>query len=320
MLKIEDVTGSEQTTDRQREEMLKDHYYRVNPSEYFERRLWGVIAIADYEEGNGQPWRRSDPDSVVFKYLHLIGKDVQWEEPPGDTLGNRSMAVVESYALMQHVIETTLRLFAVARSYKPGVSPVMDLVNLVSPSSLREHVDALLGPRATQIVRDIFPEKQLVDTEGKDSRKDHRRHVRYLTEWLTFFARFYSDKHFRGARGNNQLKHGAITTPHLDRDVVTYVETLREPGFESEYLLRTDSSDVATNLVLARVGISMIQSLWQLSEVMAYPGEIKSYSYDWSPLPEDVFANGGVPLGSTVKVLKEKTPTRAKTRGSKKKR
>jgi hypothetical protein len=58
-------------------------------------------------------------------------------------------------------------------------------------------------------------------------------------------------------------------------------------------ILRTDNSDPATNLGISQVGISIVRSLWQMSQVVAYPNTETSYDYDYSPMPSELFASTG---------------------------
>ncbi len=72
--------------------------------------------------------------------------------------------------------------------------------------------------------------------------------------------------------------------------------------------LRTDNSDPATNLAISQIGISIVRSLWQMSQVVAYPGILANYDYDYSPLPLELFASTNRPPRSMTQTLLQPAP------------
>ena len=135
------------------EELLKDHYYRVDPAEYFERRLWGIIALADMK-ADSIKWDATDDDSLFAQFRGVL-KDKRFEVnvPPGDTLSSRTMASIESYTLMQHVIETALRLFVASGERVAGNSLMLKLVNMRLAADFRDALKPLLGAAARHTVQ-----------------------------------------------------------------------------------------------------------------------------------------------------------------------
>lgn len=250
----------------------------------------------------------------------------------GETLDPTTMASIESYTLMQHVIETVLRLYVAAKSRKVGTSPMQALLNLRTSEQLRQPIKELLRDDAGQTVKaTIFPpELQAVDEPADVDQMDD--HILFLTEWLRRFALFYSDDHFGGARGNNQLKHGAAVAPRADIEYsyhteippkksltdeewgagtpiingpsISYMELIKPQGHEHGIRLRTDNSDPATNLAIAGVGISIIRSLWILAGAVAKPLHPIDYLFDFSPLPDELFAKSKRPPRSIVRILR----------------
>lgn len=322
------------------EEVLKEHYYRVDPGEYFERRLWGIVALADMQSGSLK-WDRSDRTSLFGQFQSVLkDKKFALNVPPGDTLSSRTMAAVESYALMQHVIETALRLFVAGQERTTGSSPMTRLLNIRQAPDLREPIKPLLGGRARHAVSEVMFPPELQHENAKESKEEIRRHLDFLTAWLTFFAQFYSDGDFNGAQGNNQLKHGATVVPRddlnavlhlaeqppttltpeqwdnaaavINAESVTYVLQERGgKGMTPGLTLRTDNSDPATNLAISQVGISIVRSLWQMSQVVAYPYTPADYDYDYSPLPAELFASTDRPPRSITQTLLHPAPKAA---------
>lgn len=314
------------------ERELSEHYFRINPAEYFERRLWEIIKTADTARQDVRGWHTNDPTSMFNQYAGLIGKEINLDNPPGETLDSTTMASIESYTLMQHVIETVLRLYVAAKDRKVGTSPMQTLLNMRTSDKLRQPIKELLRDDAAQIVKaTVFPpELQSVDELADVDQMN--RHIFFLTEWLKHFARFYSDDHFGGSRGNNQLKHGAAVAPRADIEYsyhteippnesltneewdagtpiingpsVSYMELIKINGYEPGIRLRTDNSDPATNLAIAGVGISIIRSLWIIAEGVANPPHPIDYLFDYSPLPDDLFAKSKRPPRSIVRILR----------------
>jgi len=314
------------------EELLKDHYFQMDPGEYLERRMWGIIAMSRIEKLE-DVWGEDDPSSLFSQYSRILGKDMDKLNAPGDTLTTRTLVATESYALMQHSVETLLRLYVVAQEREPGVSPMSKLLAMRSPRAVRDPIKALLDERLIPNVRRLIPHG-IFDVNTEDGRNVYKNHLRYLTKWLSFFAEFYSDDNFAGARGNNQLKHGLTVSPRSDllasfvaateppttmteeewkaatavinADSISYTETVAtklhsEPG----YNLRTDNADPATMLALSQVASSICKSLWQVSKIFAYPGVQAEYTFNWSPLPHDLLKRSGKPPRAMRKVLKE---------------
>lgn len=335
-----DVDASPATPDAV-EESMKDHYYRVDPAEYFERRLWGIIALADLEPG-AVKWQSADGTSL-FGQFQAVLKDKKFalDVPPGKTLTSRTMASVESYTLMQHVIETALRLFVAGQERVTGSSPMTKLLGMRHGGDLREPLKPLLGPAARRAVARVMFPHELQHDKSEQSKLDMRRHLDFLTGWLVFFARFYSEGDFNGAQGNNQLKHGATVAPRDDLNIalhmaaepprtltaeewdaaaaiinaesVTYV--MQERGGQNMIpglTLRTDNSDPATNLGISQVGISIVRSLWQMSQVVAYPNTERNYDFDYSPMPDELFASTVKPPRSVKQTLLQPAPRQKK--------
>lgn len=323
------------------EEVLKEHYYRVDPAEYFERRLWGIIALADMQSAK---WDHTDQASLFGQFRSVLSdKKFANDVPPGETLSSRTMAAIESYSLMQHVIETALRLFVAGQERAVGSSPLTKLLNMRVSSDLRDPIRQLLGGEARHAVsRMMFP-PELRHEESEETKQNMRRHLDFLTAWLTFFARFYSDADYNGAQGNNQLKHGATVAPRDDLSVVLHVAeqppttltpeqwndaaavinaesvtyVLQERGGKNMtpgLTLRTDNADPATNLAISQIGISIVRSLWQMSQVVAYPLTPKDYDYDYnySPLPDELFDSTERPPRSITQTLLQPAPKLAK--------
>ena len=112
------------------EEVLKEHYYRVDPGEYFERRLWGIVALADMLH-DSVTWDRVDQESLFGQFQSVLKeKKIALDVPPGHALSSRTMASIESYTLMQHVIETALRLFVAGQERAAGSSPMTKPLNM----------------------------------------------------------------------------------------------------------------------------------------------------------------------------------------------
>ncbi|MGL3807306.1 hypothetical protein ACSYDW_14530 [Paeniglutamicibacter sp. R2-26] len=315
------------------EKELSDHYFRVSPAEYFERRLWEIIKTADTAKQDVREWYDEDPGSLFSQYASLIDKKFDLENPPGNTLDPTTMAAIESYALMQHVIETTLRLYVAAKSRKVGASPMQALLNMRSADQLRQPIKELLRDEVLDTVKaTIFP-PQLQPADEPADPDEMDRHYRFLVEWLQHFARFYSDDHFGGAQGNNQLKHGAAVAPRADIEYslltgvapresltleewaaatpiingpsISYMELIKVKGLEPGIRLRTDNSDPATNLAIVGVGISIIRSLWVIAGALATPVASLNYPFDWSPLPAEVFGKSKRPPRSIVRILRK---------------
>lgn len=313
------------------EDALKEHYFSVNPAEYFERRLWGIIALADLEEAGHSVWRPDDPDSLFSKYRNMLGKNIDVENPPGETSNSKTMASIESYTLMQHVIETALRLFVAAQARSIGKSPMTVLLHMKRAKDLRDPIRPLLGSAARQVVAATLFPKDLYNPDVDKQLQELSKHLDYATAWLSFFARFYADDHFGGAQGNNQLKHGAAVAPRgditmslhqaeeppstlnqeewaaaspiINAESISYVEFEHEQGKVPGLRLRTDNSDPATNLAITRIGISLVRSLWQMSRAVAIPLTEIEYEFDWSPMPEDLFERTDKPPRSVLQVL-----------------
>lgn len=334
------------------ERELSEHYFRISPAEYFERRLWEIIKTADTARQEVHDWHTDDPTNLFNQYAALICKEIDLDNPPGDTLDSTTMASIESYTLMQHVIETVLRLYVAAKSRKLGSSPMRVLLSMRNPGQLREplkellHEDAALKVKATLIP----PELKLGD--DPEALAEFERHILFVTQWLSHFARFYSDDHFGGARGNNQLKHGAAVAPRADLEYsfltniepyqsltneewnagtpiingpsISYMEIIKQDGCEPGIQLRTDNSDPATNLAIAAVGISIIKSLWTIAGAIAGPttGPPRQIDYplDWSPLPDEVFAKSKRPPRSIVRMLRAPVRKAGAQNGAKAKR
>ncbi|MBV1780830.1 hypothetical protein KRR55_17080 [Paeniglutamicibacter sp. ABSL32-1] len=327
------------------EKELSDHYFRVSPAEYFERRLWEIIKTADTAKQDVREWHDDDPGSLFSQYASLIDKDIDLENPPGNTLNATTMASIESYALMQHVIETALRLYVAAKSQKVGSSPMHALLNMRASDHLRKPIKELLREDVLETVKStIFP-PQLRAAEKPADPGEMDRHHRFLAEWLQHFARFYSDDHFGGAQGNNQLKHGAAVAPRADIEYslltgvapresltpaewesatpiingpsISYMELIKVRGLEPGIRLRTDNSDPATNLAIVGVGISIIRSLWVIAGAMATPVPSLNYPFDWSPLPAEVFGKSKRPPRSVVRVLRKPVHISGAQKGAK---
>jgi len=330
-------TGASSATPHAIEEALKDHYYRVDPAEYFERRLWGIVALADMQPGSVK-WDRGDTSSLFGQFQSVLkDKKFALDVPPGETLNSRTMASIESYTLMQHVIETALRLFVAGQERATGTSPMTKLLAMRQASDLRDPIKPLLGGAARHAVSKVMFPPELRHEKSDVSKQEMRRHLDFLTAWLTFFARFYSDSDYNGAQGNNQLKHGATVFPRddlsavrhlaeqppttltpqqwneasavINAESVTYV--LQERGGKGMIpglTLRTDNSDPATNLAISQVGISIVRSLWQMSQVVAYPYTPADYDYDYSPLPAELFGSAERPPRSITQTLLQPAP------------
>ena len=338
-------TDASSATPNSVEEVLKEHYYRVDPAEYFERRLWGIIALADMQPGSVN-WDQTDQTSLFGQFRSVLrDKKFALDVPPGETLSSRTMAAIESYSLMQHVVETALRLFVAGQERAAGSSPLTKLLNMRVSSDLRDPIKPLLGGAARHAVSKVMFPPELRHEESGEAKQDMGRHLNFLTAWLTFFARFYSDADYNGAQGNNQLKHGATVAPRDDLSVVlhlaeqrpttltrkqwndaaavinaesvTYV--LQERGGKNMtpgLTLRTDNSDPATNLAISQIGISIVRSLWQMSQVVAYPLTLKDYDYDYSPLPDELFASTARPPRSITQTLLQPAPKPAEHNSS----
>ncbi|WP_284753253.1 hypothetical protein [Arthrobacter sp. efr-133-R2A-120] len=319
------------------EEVLKEHYYRVDPAEYFERRLWGIVALADMRPDSVK-WDLTDQASLFGQFQSVLkDKKFALDVPPGDTLSSRTMASIESYTLMQHVIETALRLFVAGQERAAGSSPMTKLLNMRLSSDLRNPIKPLLGGAARHAVSKVMFPPELHHEESEESKQDMQRHLDFLTAWLTFFAQFYSDGAYNGAQGNNQLKHGATVAPRDDLSVVLHpaeqppttltpeewndaaavinaesvsyvLQELGNKGMAPGLSLRTDNSDPATNLAISQIGISIVRSLWQMSQVVAYPHTLMNYDYDYSPLPAELFANTERPPRSITQILLQPAP------------
>ena len=187
------------------EERLRDHYYRVDPAEYFERRLWGIVALADMKPGSVD-WDALEVGSL-FGQFRTVLKDKRFalDTPPGDTLNSRTMAAVESYTLMQHVIETALRLFVASNQRVAGSSPMTQLLNMRRGEDFRDLLAPLLGGAARPAVeRALFP-AGLQQDRSSDSRREMRKHLDFATAWLSFVARFYSEENYNGAQESGSL-------------------------------------------------------------------------------------------------------------------
>ncbi|PVE15274.1 hypothetical protein, partial [Arthrobacter sp. Bz4] len=149
-------TGALSATPGAVEEVLKENYYRVDPAEYFERRLWGIIALVDMEPGSVR-WDRSDQASLFGQFQSVLqDKKFALDVPAGDTLSSRTMASIESYTLMQHVIETALRLFVAGQDRATGNSPMTNLLNIRQSSDLRDPIKPLLGANARHAVSQVI--------------------------------------------------------------------------------------------------------------------------------------------------------------------
>lgn len=314
------------------ESILTDHYFQMDPGEYMERRMWGIIAISRIEKLD-DVWGEEEANSLFNQYSRILDKEVDMLKPPGDTLSTRDLVATESYALMQHSVETLLRLFVVAQDREPGVSPMKKLLAMRSPRAVREPIKALLDERLIPTVQRLIPDG-VFDVGTEDGREVYLKHLKYLTQWLSFFAEFYSDDCFAGARGNNQLKHGLTVSPRSDllasyvaadepptamteeewqaaspvinAESISYIESVMskyhvEPG----YNLRTDNIDPATMLAISQVASSICKSLWQVSKAFAHPGVEAEYSFNWSPLPSELLKRSGKPPRSMRKILKE---------------
>ena len=72
--------------------------------------------------------------------------------------------------------------------------------------------------------------------------------------------------------------------------------------------LRTDNFDPATNLAITQVGITIVRSLWQMSEVVAFPNTERDYEYDYSPMPGELFTASTRPPRSVLQPLLKPTP------------
>ncbi|MCY1676868.1 hypothetical protein OVA06_19545 [Pseudarthrobacter sp. SL88] len=330
------------------EELLKEHYYRVDPAEYFERRLWGIVALADMKSG-AVNWDSADGDSLFAQFKGVLkNKRIALDVPPGETLSSRTMASIESYTLMQHVIETALRLFVASEERVTGSSLMLKLVNMRNATEFRNALRPLLGPAARHKVQTVMFPPQLRGDESAETKQEMKQHLAFLTEWLSFFARFYSDDKFNGAQGNNQLKHGATASPRADLGVVLHIadeppQNFSEDDWEAaaaivnaesvSYVvqergakdtvpglnLRTDNSDPATNLAIAQVGITIVRSLWQMSQVVAFPNTARNYEYDYSPMPNELFEATTKPPRAVVQPLLKPAP-RQPQRGQQRKR
>ncbi|NKG21994.1 hypothetical protein [Paeniglutamicibacter terrestris] len=332
------------------ERELSEHYFRISPAEYFERRLWEIIKTADTARQEVHDWHTDDPTNLFNQYAALINKEIDLDNPPGDTLDPTTMASIESYTLMQHVIETALRLYVAAKSRKIGTSPLQTLLNMRTSDQLRQPIKELLRDDAAQTVKaTIFPppppELQPADEPADVDPMDD--HILFMAEWLKRFARFYSDDHFGGAQGNNQLKHGAAVAPRADIEYtyhaeilpresltndewdagtplingpsVSYMELIKQKGHEPGIRLRTDNSDPATNLAIAGVGISIIRSLWIIAGAVAKPLHPIDYLFDFSPLPDEVFSKSKRPPRSIVRVLRAPVRKAGAQHGAKRK-
>lgn len=317
------------------ERRLSEHYFSVSPAEYFERRMWEIIKTADTASQEVHQWHVDEPTSLFNQFTSLIGLDIDIENPPGETLDATTMASIESYTLMQHVIETVLRLYVAAKSRQVGTSPLRVLLNMRASDQLRQPIKELLREDAAQIVKSTLFPQQLKLGDDPEVLAEAERHFLFVTQWLSHFARFYSDDHFGGAQGNNQLKHGAAVAPRADLEYsfltniepqssltneewdagipiingpsVSYMELIRPKGHEPGIRLRTDNSDPATNLAIAGVGINIIKSLWTIAGAVAGPvtGPARplDYSFISSPLPDDLFAKSKKPPRSVVHIL-----------------
>lgn len=330
------------------EKELSEHYFRVSPAEYFERRMWEIIKTADTANQEVSHWHSDDPSSLFNQFTVLTGKDVDTENPPGETLSSTTMASIESYALMQHVIETVLRLYVAAKSRSIGTSPMRFLLKMRNPEQLREPIKELLQGDAAQMVKETLIPQELKLGDDPEVLAEFERHFLFVTQWLSHFARFYSDDHFGGAQGNNQLKHGAAVAPRADLEYsvltntnprgsvtieewnagtsvingpsVSYLELIKRAGCEPGIRLRTDNSDPATNLAIAAVGINIIKPLWIVAGTVAGPaaGPPRQIDYplDWSPLPDDLFAKSKRPPRSVIRVLQVPVRKAAAQNGS----
>lgn len=95
----------------------------------------------------------------------------------------------------------------------------------------------------------------------------------------------------------------------INAESVTYV--MQERGGQNMLpglSLRTDNSDPATNLGISQVGISIVRSLWQLSQVVAYPNIERNYDFDYSPMPDELFASSVKPPRSVKQTLLQPAP------------
>lgn len=171
-------------------------------------------------------WHTDDPTDLFNQYAGLIGKEIDFDNPPGVTLDSTTMASIESYTLMQHVIETALLLYVASKNRKVGSISMRTLLNIGTSDQLRQPIKELLRDDAAQIIKTtIFPpELQPSDAPADVDQMDD--HILFLVEWLRHFARFYSDDHFGGARGNNQLKNGAAMAPRADLEYSFHREIL----------------------------------------------------------------------------------------------
>ncbi|EMQ96730.1 hypothetical protein [Paeniglutamicibacter gangotriensis] len=318
------------------ERELSEHYFSISPAEYFERRLWEIIKTADTAHQEVRDWHTDDPTNLFNQYATLMGKEIDLDNPPGDTLDSTTMASIESYTLMQHVIETVLRLYVAAKSRKLGTSPMLVLLNMKDPRQLRDPIKELLREEAVLKVKETLLPPELKLGDDPEALVEFEQHILFVTQWLSHFARFYSDDHFGGAQGNNQLKHGAAVAPRADLEYsfltniephqsltneewnagtpiingpsISYMELIKQGGCEPGIRLRTDNSDPATNLAIAAVGISIIKSLWTIAGAVAGPvtGPPRQIDYplDWSPLPDEVFDKSKRPPRSIVRMLR----------------
>jgi|GEM_PF-3495896 len=331
-------------SEEEQEVLLRDHYFRVDPAEYFERRLWAIMATADLAHDSPLPWNVEDPQSLYRQFEAILGRKIDLHQAPGDTLTNQTMVAAESYSLMQHVIETALRYFVVAGERKAGRSPMRDLLGLFMGSDVRKPLQPIFGGDGQQFVeRTLFP-RELVRSSDHGEDPNFALHVEYLFEWLHFFAYFYDDEKYGGSQGNNQIKHGAAVSPQesgawssvferikpddpseetlasivqsrrtINGPSVTYALLNKARGMTSGVKLRTDNSDPATCLAIAQVGIDIVRSMWHLAKVVASPGQETHYVYSTSPLPADLFRRTEFPPRAVVELLSRPTPKGPRT-------
>jgi hypothetical protein len=207
---------------------LDKHFFHVNPAHHFESRLWSIIRLADVPSKDLPT--AEDPASVFSRFRRLL-LEIPFSEDQSreDDVSREALAALEAHSLMHHVVETGLRLFVMLSELEVDRSPWIPLAELPSNFSFREKVKSLLrrADAAETAAKVAIPHYgQLVAAVGKEQALEH---VRFVSQWLMFFAELFDQDGYNAAQSHNQMKHGMAAIARDDIKM-TLVQDLKDPS------------------------------------------------------------------------------------------
>jgi hypothetical protein len=251
---------------------LNERFYKMNPEDYFSRRLMSLMLWLGFPDGF---------KTALQNEFSAEGVGVLWQSdlPDDEAEENRKrFATAEAEVLLHHVSETLLRLYLVHASRSP--CPWLDLARERSFSKFKKEVEKLgerlhSGAEMESIQFVFFGGKR----ERFDPVPDEARWEAASKNVSRFLGRY--TEHFLDSSPYNAAKHGmAVMTGEPSFQVGVNNDTegpfLSKSGPAIEYLVVADNDgkpkwaqetkwiDLPVTIRLSGMANDLIEGLWAI--------------------------------------------------------